>query len=258
MQKFLTGVAAFLALGASAEAADIPAKAASPSVGAAFNWTGCYVGAGGGYGMFDQETQYISGGTPSGASVDNGGRGWFATVQVGCDFQIGSNIVIGAFGDYDWSDISGNMNTAGFASPYVGEEKLKNSWAAGGRIGWLPFQSQQLLVFVSGGYTQARFDAVALGSILGGGLNGYGIPKHTYDGWFLGTGYEYQVGWLPIQGLTWKTEYRFSDYNVDQLAITFNGNPLTQVALENHKYVQTVRSALVWRFNFGGPVIARY
>ena len=40
---------------------------------------------------------------------DNGGRGWFGTVQVGCDYQIGSNIVIGAFGDYDFSGIKGDM-----------------------------------------------------------------------------------------------------------------------------------------------------
>ena len=42
----------------------------------------------------------------------------------------------------------------------IGEEKLKNSWAAGGRIGWIPWSTQQLLVYVSGGYTQARFDGV--------------------------------------------------------------------------------------------------
>ena len=82
----------------------------------------------------------------------NGGRGWFGTVQVGCDYQIGSNIVIGAFGDYDFSGIKGDMSVA-LSSALVGEEKLKSSWAAGGRIGWVPFQASQLLVFVSGGYT---------------------------------------------------------------------------------------------------------
>ena len=32
----------------------------------------------------------------------------------------------------------------------------------------------------------------------------------------------------------------------------------TPDSIDAHKYVQTVRSELVWRFNFGGPVIARY
>ena len=77
----------------------------------AYNWTGCYVGAGGGYGMFNQEIRTpIDGGVAVGLSNDNGGRGWFGTVQVGCDYQIGSNIVIGAFGDYDFSGIKGDMS----------------------------------------------------------------------------------------------------------------------------------------------------
>ena len=103
--------------------------------------------------------------SPVGLSNDIGGRGWFGTVQVGCDYQFGSNFVIGAFGDYDFASIKGDM-----AVPALGirrPEKLKNSWAAGGRIGYLPFQPQQLLVYVSGGYTQARFDAVAFGDFGG-------------------------------------------------------------------------------------------
>jgi outer membrane immunogenic protein len=234
----------------------MPVKAAPAPVAVGYSWTGCYVGVGGGYGMFNQETQYNVAG-PVGLTVDNGGRGWFATVQVGCDYQVGSNIVIGAFGDYDWSDISGTMNTGAFGGGFIGEEKLKSSWAAGGRIGYLPFQSQQLLVYVSGGYTQARFDAVAFTSPFGGAPNGAGLVKHTYDGWFIGSGYEYQFGWLPIQGLTWKTEYRFADYGSDLVQLTGFAGPIVGNYLDNHKYVQTIRSELVWRFNFGSPVVAR-
>ncbi len=52
-------------------------------------------------------------------------------------YQVGSNIVIGAFGDYDFADIKGDMSV--LAAGWIGEEKLKNSWAAGGRIGWIPW-----------------------------------------------------------------------------------------------------------------------
>ena len=138
----------------------------------------------------------------------------------------------------------------------VGEEKLKSSWAAGGRIGWLPFQQQNLLVYVSGGYTQARFDAVAFTSLRRRPGCRRDV-KHTYDGWFLGSGYEYQLGWFP--GLSWKTEYRFADYGAEQVQLTGPaGIPSTGDFLESRKYVQTIRSELVWRFNFGGPVVARY
>jgi outer membrane immunogenic protein len=247
-----------LLIAGSASAADLrrplPVKAAPAPIAVGYNWTGCYVGAGGGYGLFDQKSQFIDGTTPFGLSNDNGGRGWFGTVQVGCDYQVSSNIVIGAFGDYDFASIKGDMAVPVLG--VIGSEKLKNSWAAGGRIGYLPFQQQQLLVYVSGGYTQARFGAVTYGSEFGG-PSPFSLAKHTYDGWFIGSGYEYQFGWLPIQGLTWKTEYRFADYKADQVALLSSGFA-TGDYINSRKYVQTIRSELVWRFNFGGPVVARY
>jgi outer membrane immunogenic protein len=256
--SLLAGFATLITLTAApAIAADMrmPVKAPAPVAATAYNWTGCYVGGGGGYGMWNQESQYIDAGVPFGLANDNGGRGWFGTVQVGCDYQVGSNIVIGAFGDYDFSGIKGDMAIDALGS--VGEEKLKSSWAAGGRIGWIPFQASQLLVFVSGGYTEARFDQVDLLSAASGAPRNLAISKHTYSGWFLGSGYEYGIGWLP--GLFWKTEYRFADYGSDRVSIfsTLSGLP-TGNSVDSHKYVQTVRSELVWRFNFGGPVVARY
>jgi outer membrane immunogenic protein len=257
MKKIDLHVAAISVLFAtSAGAADLrpaPVKAPAPVPVAVYNWTGCYVGAGGGYGMFDQRQRYLAP-APQPESWDNGGRGWFGTAQVGCDYQFGSNIVIGAFGDYDWSGIRGDI-TNPFFGAVVAREKLKSSWAAGGRVGWLPFQ--QLLVFVSGGYTQARFSQIDYQFTGGGGPVGLSLPKHTYSGWFIGTGYEYGLGFLP--GLFWKTEYRFADYSSDILPVVFtaNGAPRGD-SVESRKYVHTVRSEIVWRFNFGGPVVARY
>jgi outer membrane immunogenic protein len=253
--KKLALTAISLLIAGSASAADLrrpaPVKSPAPVPVAVYNWTGCYVGAGGGYGMWNQETQYVFA-VPFGISNDNGGRGWFGTVQVGCDYQIGSNIVIGAFGDYDFSGIKGDMAIPALG-PSIGEEKMKSAWAAGGRIGWLPFQ--QLLVYVSGGYTQARFDAVAFRTVLGAPVD-LALEKHTYSGWFLGSGYEYAIGWLP--GLYWKTEYRFADYGTDRVALTnLAGTPRGDF-VDSTKYVHTLRSELVWRFNFGGPVVARY
>ncbi len=191
-------------------------------------------------------------------SNDNGGKGWFGTVQVGCDYQIGSNIVIGAFGDYDFGSIKGDMavpNAFG-PGPWISEEKLKSSWAAGGRIGWLPFQ-ERLLVFVSAGYTQAKFGAVNFHFADGSGPTGFSLAKNTYDGWFIGSGYEYGIGFLP--GLFWKTEYRFADYGKEHVNVLRTaGNTITGATIESHKYVQTVRSELVWRFNWSSPVAARY
>jgi outer membrane immunogenic protein len=291
MQKFLTGVAAFLALSASAEAADIPAKAASPSVVAAFNWTGCYVAAGGGYGMYNRDrvvvvdrTTSVSGGpnplalvtvAPPGTTLSPndtfGGHGWLLTAQVGCDLQFGQTWVVGGFVDGDWSNMRGNRSLFG---SFAGEEQLRSSWAVGGRIGWLPTPS--LLAFLSAGYTQARFDEVdyTVGSAINSTLaNGQYVvianPGATlqllsqrYHGFFVGGGAEYAIGWLP--GLFWKTEYRFADYGTRRTPIrcpgcsaNVGGGDLTGLVERNNVYTQTVRTALVWRFNWGGALLAR-
>ena len=257
----LTGLTFLIASPAMSADIRMPAKAPlAPAPVAAYNWTGCYVGGGFGYGMYDQESRVVDkyyGFTSM--ENDNGGRGWLGTVQVGCDFQIGSQFVIGAFADYDWSGIKGNMSipTLGL----VGEEKLKNSWAVGGRLGWVPWTSTQLLVFVSGGYSQARFNQVNFVDVEGFPEDVF-LAKHTYKGWFIGTGYEYGFAWLPIQGLFWKTEYRFYDFRRDSVALFETGCSCEPFAnLENRKFVQTIRSEIVWRFNFGNwgaPVAARY
>lgn len=259
MKRLVLQVAAIsFALAGTAVAADLrrpaPVKAPTPVVVAGYNWTGCYLGGGGGYGMWNQDSRaYDAAGAPFGPETTNGGRGWFGTVQVGCDYQIGSNIVVGAFGDYDFSGLKGDVHLAGIF--WHGDEKLKSSWAAGGRIGWLPFQQSQFLVFMSGGFTQARFDRVDL--FIAAVNVDRNLPRHTYNGWFLGSGYEYGIAWLP--GLFWKTEYRFASYGADRIGILVSstGAP-ANVSIDSEKYVHTVRSEIVWRFNFGGPVVARY
>ena len=65
-----------------AMAADLPTKApilkAPPPL--VYNWTGCYLGGGGGYGMLDQEhdTRTLTG-VLTDPTMDTGGRGWFGT-----------------------------------------------------------------------------------------------------------------------------------------------------------------------------------
>jgi outer membrane immunogenic protein len=251
MKKLALHVAASsVLLAGAASAADIrmPVKAPPPVPVAVFSWTGCYVGAGGGYGMWDQHIQYDPGGPFT--TNDVGGRGWFATVQAGCDYQVSANIVIGAFADYDFSGMKGQWANIGL--PFTGKEKHKSSWAAGGRIGWIPFQESRLLVYVSGGYTQARFDGFAL-TVFNGQPTPLSVDKATYDGWFLGAGYEYGLGFLP--GLFWKTEYRFADYGTERVARLTNGVPAGDF-FDQHKFIHTIRSELVWRFNAGGAAVS--
>ena len=233
----------------NAMAADMPAKApmlmkAPPP---SFSWTGCYIGVGGGYGMWNQETFHETDPgliADEGTTTTGGGRGWFGTGQVGCDYQIASSWVIGAFGDWDWGSLRG---TPHFNDGFVGDEKNSWTWGAGGRIGYV--MAPQFLTYVAGGYTQAHFDQVNLGRTrLPGSTLSPSSPENTYHGWFLATGYEYGLSFLP--GLFWKTEYRYSTYQAADLSqISAVTGISTGDASNSKKWIQTIRSELVFRFN---------
>jgi outer membrane immunogenic protein len=269
MKKILLSMAITAGFAGSAIAADLPVKArpmAPTPMMAATNWTGCYVGAGGGYGMFVQRHRSLDPqGVPFTAlEADTGGKGWFGTVQVGCDYQFSQRWVVGVFGDYDFSDIKGNLQpTAPFNGVNgVGSERMSSSWAVGARVGYLIFPG--LLGYVAGGYTEARFDEVAFSNINTGlpFVPAVTMDAQTYKGWFLGTGYEYALDFLP--GLFWKTEYRYAWYDAQSPAINVagvvGGAPAAVIGYERGtKDVQKIRTELVYRFNFGGgPVVARY
>ncbi len=264
MKKVLLSIAVAAGFANAAVAADLPMKARGMAVAPVMaNWTGCYVGAGAGYGMFNQEHRTLD---PLGipfigqvGDVTTGGRGWFGTVQAGCDYQFAPRWVVGVFGDWDFGSIKGNMSPAISNNSVLGEERLKYSWAAGGRLGYLVLP--QLLTYVSAGYTQAHFDPVTFAfNPLAGPAPVTTMAAQDYKGWFLGSGVEYAIDFLP--GLYWKTEYRFAQYQTERPALTgpiIGAVPGLVGFEESKKYVQTVRSELVWRFNFGGgPVVARY
>lgn len=276
----LAAIAALtVSMGAAAHAADkrVPVyKAPPPPPAPVANWTGCYVGVGAGYGMVSEETALVTvtalPGIPAGTNfvdgLTQGGRGWLATAQFGCDYQfagpVGGDWLIGAFVDGDWASIKGRHTGANQnIGLQQGEEKLRRSWAVGGRLGWLV--GPQLLTFVSGGYTEGTFGDVNYALNIFptiGTPTGLLLPGRTHRGWFLGGGTEYALGWLP--GLFWKTEYRFADYRSRTDTVVCTSAALcgalgpTAFAESNHPYVQTIRTELVFRFNAGGAVTARY
>jgi outer membrane immunogenic protein len=248
MKTAFIAAAVLAAVAGSALAADIPPPRMSAKAPATVHpvatWTGCYLGVGGGYGMWNQDHTTVVDGTGVLASgeITTGGRGWFGTAQVGCDYQWGESWVLGAFGDYDFANMKGSFTEPVFN--VIGREKLAWQWAAGGRVGYLI--QPQLLGFFSAGYTQANFEQITLGPA--GAANTHQFLSNTYDGWFLGSGYEYRLAWL-WPGLTWKTEYRFSQFQRDRLQLQTIGGAPTGFAMDSNIYEQSIRSELVFRFD---------
>jgi outer membrane immunogenic protein len=264
MRKLVLALAATAAFTGQALAADMAMKARPAPIVAApvANWTGCYVSGGLGYSLWQQENTTYFDGPPRVAVTgewDAGGRGWTGRAQGGCDYQFGMgtwNLVVGLFGDYDFTDVSGRPTEPFFGA--YGIEKQSSQWAVGGRIGWLA--TPQLLTYFSGGYTEAHFDAVNPTNFNAPPFpaTGFYVPGQTYKGWFLGSGLEYALGWAP--GLYVKTEYRFSEFDVgnNQILAVGTNTPLG-FSVDSKKFVQNITTSLVWKFNWGGsPVVAKY
>jgi outer membrane immunogenic protein len=264
MKSFVLAALTAGLLATPALAADMPLKAPlMKPPPPAFSWTGCYLDAGVGYGMWNQDhnvtAALVRTGVPNSfqsIDVTNGGRGWLGRFGAGCDYQASSSWVIGVFGDFDWMNLKGSLTTqlvdrAG--APTQGDEKESSAWAVGGKIGYVI--APMVLGYVDGGWTEARFDQIDLTSVTGF-VTGNAYPAHTYQGWFIGSGFEYNFTWLPIQGLFLRTEYRYSTFKRDDLT-EFNiatgapaGNGGLGTVLHAQKQVQTVTTSLVWRFNW--------
>jgi outer membrane immunogenic protein len=268
MKKAFLALVAATAFTGSAFAADMAVKAppmvAPPPPPPTF--TGCWVSGGVGYGLWTQENTSIDTfnrfgfpGAQISATETSGGKGWLGRVGGGCDYQFGflgnQQWVIGAFADYDWTNIRGRIDDISFASTVglgggAGDEKMNNQWSVGGRIGWVALPG--LLTYVSGGYTQAQFGGTAFTAQF---VPVLGVPTGvtrdaaTYHGWFIGGGDEYAFNWLP--GLFWKNEYRLSQFDKQVVAVRF-ADGTGAYGVESKKWVQTITTSLVWRFNFLG------
>lgn len=264
MKNVLLALTAVAAMTGSAFAADMAPRTyakAPVAVAPAVNWTGCYIGAGGGGAMTNSDNNETT--TATGVlarpNLTNGARGWFGTVQGGCDYQFaGTNWVVGGFADYDFMDVKGDISYDGtVAVMSTGSQKMDQQWAAGARVGYLVLP--QLLTYVSAGYTQAHWKSAVLTqfSLVAPGAQTT-IPGATKGGWFIGTGDEYALtSFLP--GLFWKTEYRYSEFDGASVNPFATTTGVLTGRTYNEKFREhSVRSELVYRFNWGAPLVAKY
>jgi outer membrane immunogenic protein len=273
MKKFVIALAAAAALASPALAADMAAKAPlrAAAVAPAVSWTGCWVSGGGGYGISrtNRDSRDAVTGAINVLNSTSGSDGWLATAGVGCDYQFSGRWVVGAFADGTWSDIKGDhaWRVFGPAEAFVGESKMNWSWGAGARLGYLV--SPSFLTYFNAGFTQAHTEAYNLRRIVGPfDAANLQVPGQTLNGFFIGSGFEYQLDFLP--GLFVKSEGRAAWYDRkdSRLGCTVTAAPFcgaTAVGadpfgnIDSRKVVTyTAKTELVYRFNWGGPVVAKY
>jgi outer membrane immunogenic protein len=259
MTRLLLTTAALVAIvmSGAANAADLPLPPpvySAPPPPVVYNWTGCYVGAGYGYGMWTQDTTAVNPAGSGAQQTTNGGKGWFGQGQVGCDYQFrmplsfwSPNVVIGAFADYEFAGSGLRGTLAVPATGSFGAENMPWTWAAGARAGVLV--TPKFLTYFDAGYTQANFSGVNFLNSVTGASTGVSVAANTYNGWFLGSGFEY--GFDIIPGLFFKTEYRYSSFNTANLPVLTGGAP-NGFVINSTKFTQMISTELVYRFNWFG------
>src|SRR3954471_718797 len=193
MKKLVLALSAVAAFTAPALAADMAAKAPmrAPPVAYAPSWTGFYIFGGGGGGLWAADSNVVTfPGAPVSLTRDQrlGGSGWFGTVGVGYDWQFGGPWVAGVFADGQFGEIRGSLSDP--FNGVEGREKLRTSYAAGVRVGYLV--APNVLSYVNGGYSGSEWSGTSQTTLFAGGLPGTltTTPSFRRDGWFIGGGVE--------------------------------------------------------------------
>lgn len=261
MKKVLLALTAVAAFSGSASAADLAARpyTKAPPMVVAPSWTGFYIFGGVGGGLWDANNIVKNSATlvPLTINQQQGGNGWFGTVGAGYDWQFGGNWVAGILADGQFGSLRGSV--ADPVDQLTGRIKLEDTWAVGARLGYLV--APNVLSYINGGWTGSSWSGSTL-TTLGGTASGLHTNSFTNNsGWFIGGGVENNLDIFGITAPGWfmKTEYRAAYYNNRDLGEFLDGtNVLSAHAIGFRPIVQTVSTSLVYRFNWSGPVVAKY
>ena len=197
------------------------------------------------------------GGVPLAIDTRDGGSGWFGTVGAGYDWQVNPSWVFGVFGDGQFGSMRGSINDT--VAGITGFEKIQDTWAAGARVGYLV--APNVLSYVNGGYSGAHFSGTNMLFTATGFPAGIHTNSFNRNGWFIGGGVENNLNIFGITAPGWfmKTEYRSAFYNAKNNTEFFDGTNLpTGRDIRFNAWNQTISTSLVYRFNWTGPVVAKY
>jgi outer membrane immunogenic protein len=245
MKKFLLGTVALVALGATAPAfaADLAARPAYTKAPAyaqpIYNWTGFYIGGHVG-GEFDGNNGF------NGVVNNNNNNGRFlGGLQGGADYQFAQSWVVGIEGQYSW--LGNNNNGVAFAGTGAGFIYTNNQRGLGSVTGRLGYTWGPALLYVKGGYAYSDYSQSLT---LLGVPQTFALSGSHHDGYTVGAGLEYMFA----QNWSAKVEYQYYNFG--------NTNFVAPVVLtpfgSTHNDEHTVKAGLNYRFNWGGPVVAKY
>jgi outer membrane immunogenic protein len=210
-------------------------------------WSGIYLGAAGGYGHAatrDDYSENDGGDVFSSSFSGQSAQGGLLRVMLGVDRQIRDKFVLGAFVDFDWTDISLSYkaNSGGNADAAIDDElTMEWQWSIGGRAGYL-FTPTTMLYFLAG-FTQAHFKSDGWYDIYNSGDVLPGKSGATFNGFVAGFGMETYIG----HGLFVRGEMRYSEFDGQ----TINSGELNGVTYTDseHPDLLTGVLGLTYKFN---------
>jgi outer membrane immunogenic protein len=228
MKKLLLAGAAFLSLMTAASAADLAARpyTKAPPLSPAYNWSGFYIGAMGGY-AFDS---------------DNGGG--FGGGTIGYNWQFpGSQFVFGI--EVDAAGASIKESQAAIVNGAVGtvEDKMDALGSVTGRVG---VAVDAALFYAKGGYAWANNKLSASAPALGFAVS----DSHVHSGYTIGGGLEYMFA--P----NWSAKAEYQYYNFGNTTFTTGPGDIVGTRFRNDEH--TAKVGINYRFGWGGPAAARY
>jgi len=233
--------------------ASLAALTLASAQASADEWQGFSVGIGGGYGMTKNDLNIGSAPTIPDVNANVGinglgGDGGFLTLSAGYDHRFFGPWIIGAFIDYDFSDIDTHLGVDSriAAFNFSTDFQIENQLSVGGRLGYLVAPST--LFFSTFGYAHAETSNltanISLGSQSGGGTLG---SVGSFNGYFLGGGVETMIS----NGFSLKAEYRYTSLQAETLDISQESG-LSEVITGSIKpQIQTGRISLNYRFGDG-------
>jgi len=234
--------------GGAANAADIPARMPGKApvvVASIYNWTGFYVGieGGGGWG----HSQHFTSAFPVDFSGTFNVSGGLIGGTAGFNWQTGA-LVLGVEGDFAYAAIKGS--TAGIQAPFCPDgtalanctTSLRNFGTVRARAG---YAWDRYLPYVTGG--------LAFGQIYGASDPGdVNSGTKTKAGWTIGAGIEAALS----RNWSAKIEYLYADFGTASGVFIRPSPGINPFDVKLNTNI--VRGGLNYRFDWGGPVVAKY
>jgi outer membrane immunogenic protein len=245
VKKSVIIAAAIAAFGfvSSASAADMPTKAPMAPLPVAYNWTGFYLGAHGGYGWANsdwtfQNVSFFN--TFVGDQINLKPKGGLGGGQVGYNYQIGQ-FLLGVEGTFSWADIKQTVTSPIFPTTDNETTKIKNLYTVAARLG---VTNGPWLAYAKGGWAGGR---VQLSAAEPGIAVSWDPATQSRSGFVIGGGVEYMIAPSIILG----AEYNYIDLGSKTYSAVNTPSAFGPTTVSDKTTVSTIIGRVSYLFNIG-------